>query len=302
MFYISIGMIKNILKFAMFFLFCWMVYGFTIPNYEWYVTDTVWVFSETQTSDLTKIIEEIEKITGIEVAVLVVPTVDDDINLAAVDVGNTRGVGKKGQDNGLILLIAIHDRKWSIQVGYGLEWTLPDLITKRIGEARFPPNFSMWNYYQGVVEMLDDVLWYIQKDPTILENYSNNTSSTFQDENFMEFFFIVFFIVVSSFGRLITVPSSTKKSWRKMRKYGRWIFAWLWFWLTFLLTRILANFVLSLFLSYAILLLSILFSLYRRQSSHGIWFWWSGGSWWGWSGFGWFGWGSFGWGWSSWSR
>jgi uncharacterized membrane protein YgcG len=48
------------------------------------------VFSETQKADLTSKITEIEKATSIEIAVLVVPTVDDDINLAAVDVGNKR--------------------------------------------------------------------------------------------------------------------------------------------------------------------------------------------------------------------
>ena len=107
---------------------------------------------------MTTKIQEIEKATSIEIAVLVVPTVDDDINLAAADVGNKRGVGKKGQNNGLVLLIAVDDRKRSIQVGYGLEGVLPDIIAKNIGESRFPPNFRAGNYYQGVTEMLDDVL------------------------------------------------------------------------------------------------------------------------------------------------
>ena len=108
----------------------WLVYGFTIPNYDWYVTDKVGVFSQIQKEDLTAKIQEIEKATSIEIAILVVPTVDDDINLAAVDVGNKRWVGKKGQNNGLVLLIAVDDRKRSIQVGYGLEWILPDLATR----------------------------------------------------------------------------------------------------------------------------------------------------------------------------
>jgi len=66
-------------------------------------------------------------------------------------------VGKKGQNNGLVVLIAVDDKKWSIQVGYGLEGTLPDLVAKNIGEARFPTNFRAGKYYQGVDEMIDDV-------------------------------------------------------------------------------------------------------------------------------------------------
>lgn len=48
------------------------------------------MFSETQKADLNTKIQEIEQATSIEIAILVVPTVDDDINLAAVDVGNKR--------------------------------------------------------------------------------------------------------------------------------------------------------------------------------------------------------------------
>jgi uncharacterized membrane protein YgcG len=65
-----------------------VVYGFAIPANEGYITDKVGVFSATEKAELTSKIEEIEKTTSIEIAVLVVSTVDDDINLAAVDVGN----------------------------------------------------------------------------------------------------------------------------------------------------------------------------------------------------------------------
>ena len=166
-------MVKSIFKSLLLVCLIGVVYGFTIPNYEWYITDKVGIFSETEKTDLTNKIEEIEKATSIEIAVLVVPTVDDDINLAAVDVGNQWWVGKKGQNNGLVLLIAVDDRKWSIQVWYGLEWTIPDLVAKNIGEAHFPSNFRAGNYYQGIDEMLDDVSGYIKQDPTIVQTYSS---------------------------------------------------------------------------------------------------------------------------------
>ena len=201
-------MLKSILKSLIFICLIGVVCGFEIPNYEWYVTDKVWVFSETQKADLTSKIEEIEKATSIEIAILVVPTVDDDINLAAADVGNKWWVGKKGQDNGLMVLIAVNDRKRSIQVGYGLEGTLPDLAVKNIGDARFPPNFRNGDYYQGIIEMLDDVLWYIKQDPTIVQTYSQaTTSSSSSDDKNMVFLFIVFIALTSLFGRWVTVPS-----------------------------------------------------------------------------------------------
>ena len=296
-------MIKSIFKGLLFVLLFGIVYGFTIPNYEWYVTDTVGIFSETEKADLTSKIENIEQITNAEIAILVVPSIDDDINLAAVDVGNNWWVGKEGQDNGIVVLLAIDDRTWSIQVGYGLEWTLPDLMTKRIGEARFPENFRAWDYYQWVSEMLDDVLAYIQQDPIVMAKYSEDTSSDNGfNEDYFEFISILFFIIVWWFGHWITVPSNIGKK-RKMKKYGRWIYAGVWLWFAFLVTLFVASILASLFISYISLGIGVLLALSGASWRGGMWFWWGWGSnswWWGWW-FGWFGWWSFGGGGSSWS-
>ncbi len=278
-----------------------MVYGFIIPNYEGYITDKVGVFSETQKIDLTTKIQEIEKATSIEIAILVVSTVDDDINLAAVDVGNQWGVGKKGQDNGLMILIAVNDRKWSIQVGYGLEGILPDLATKNIGDARFPPNFRNGDYYQGIVEMLDDVLWYIKQDPTIVQNYSQTTTNSSSNDNYIRWMFMLFIFWASGFGHLVTVPSAKNKK-RKMKKYGRWIYLGTGIILSFIVAWFVANIILAVFASYIFLLIGIGMALGGKTwGGTGIWYGWSGGSsfWWGGSSFGWW---SFGGGGSSWSR
>lgn len=293
-------MLKNFVKITIVLLFFWVVCGFEIPNYNWYVTDKVGVFSETEKTELGAKIQEIEQATSIEIAVLVVPTVDDDINLVAVDVGNKRWVGKKSQDNGLIVLIAVDDRKWSIQVGYGLEWILPDLATKQIGEARFPPNFRAGNYYQGVVEMLDDVLWYIKQDPGIMAAYSQTPSTTSDDSfgKYSEFVFFFFIFAISVFGRRVTVPSTVKWKKRKMKKHGRWMYtaAGLFLWL---IVTLIIPFIIAVFVSYFFLLIWVLMALYGKSTwnTWNTWFlWWSGwSSWWWWgSSFGWFSGGSFG--------
>lgn len=303
-----IMVVKYLIKGLLFVCLFSVAYGFTIPSYEWYVTDKVWVFSETQKADLTSKIQEIEQATSIEIAILVVPTVDDDINLAAVDVGNQWWVGKKGQNNGLVLLIAVDDRKWSIQVGYGLEWVLPDLATKRIGEARFPSNFSAGNYYQGVIEMLDDALWYIKQDPALVQKYTQNNQKSFQDffneDNFLFFLFFIIFLI-SRFGLRVTVPSVNKNKKRTMKKYGRWIYAWSGLVLWLLITLLFANVILAFISSYIWLLVGILAALFGKTNgwSWNIWFGWGGSSFgWGSSWFGWFGGGGFGGWWSSGSR
>lgn len=219
------------------------------------------MFSETEKADLHTKIQEIEQATSIEIAVLVVPTVDDDINLVAADVGNTRGVGKKGQNNGLVLVIAVNDRKWSIQVGYGLEGILPDIITKRIGEEDFPPNFREGKYYQGIIEMLDDILGYIKQDPTILQKYTKDHTTDSFDDDQIAFIFIMLFFFLPLFGRRVTVPRIKGKG-RKMKKYGRRIYAGTGLVLTFLITLVIASFLVAAIISYIFLLFSILIALF----------------------------------------
>ena len=63
--------------------------------------------------------------------------------------GNAWGVGKADKNNGALILVAIEDRKMSIQTGYGLEGVLPDAICKRIIEKEIKPSFKAGNYYEG---------------------------------------------------------------------------------------------------------------------------------------------------------
>lgn len=296
-------MIRRIVKITALLLFLWTVFGFDIPNYEWYITDKVGIFTETEKINLTSKIEEIEKTTGIEMAVLIVSTVDDDINLAAADVGNVWRVGKEGQNNWVVLLIAVDDRKRSIQVWYGLEWTIPDLIADRIGETNFPPNFRNGDYYAGIVAMINDFLWYIAKDPTIVQTYSQEKSNDMFDDDLIGILFFVFIFVIGGFGRWVTVPK-IKGEGRKMRKYGRWIYAAVGFVLAFVIMMVIASFIASLFVSYIFLLFGILMAMFGRSGgwTRGMRFGGNWGSWWWGSGFWWFGGGSFGWWWSSGSR
>lgn len=104
---------------------------------------------------------------------------------------------------------------------------MPDLITKRIGDARFPPNFREGNYYQGIVEMLDDALLYIKQDPTIVQNYSqdapSSSSGNFGDD-MVGILFFVLIAITGFFSRWVTVPKAKGKG-RKMKKHGRWMVA-----------------------------------------------------------------------------
>lgn len=74
----------------------------------------------------------------------------DDPNLYAAELGEKWGVGSKGADNGLILLVAIEERKVAIQNGYGLEPYLTDAKSRLIIENYIIPAFKQDDYYEGI--------------------------------------------------------------------------------------------------------------------------------------------------------
>ncbi len=64
--------------------------------------------------------------------------------------GSVAGIGKKGKDNGILILIAMEEREWRIEVGYGLEGYITDVESKRIAENYLVPNFQEGLYGEGL--------------------------------------------------------------------------------------------------------------------------------------------------------
>ncbi len=67
-------------------------------------------------------------------------------------------LGRKGVDDGVLLLIAKNDRKLKIEVGYGLEGVLPDAIAKRIIEDDIVPRFKQGDFYGGIRAGVDRIM------------------------------------------------------------------------------------------------------------------------------------------------
>jgi uncharacterized protein len=68
------------------------------------------------------------------------------------------GIGEKDKKNGLLIYVALGDRKMRIQVGYGLEGAMTDAISKRIIDGILKPNFKEQNYYNGFNEATDAII------------------------------------------------------------------------------------------------------------------------------------------------
>jgi uncharacterized membrane protein YgcG len=64
--------------------------------------------------------------------------------------GPVIGIGKKEKDNGVLILVAMEDREWRIEIGYGLEGYITDVESKRIAEEHLVPKFQEGNYGEGL--------------------------------------------------------------------------------------------------------------------------------------------------------
>ena len=98
-----------------------------------YVTDLAGVISAATRQRLEALCTELEQKTGAQLAIVTVRSLDDrPVEDYAVDLFKHLGVGEKKQDSGALLLVAPNDRKYRIEVGYGLE---PIITDARVGDA-----------------------------------------------------------------------------------------------------------------------------------------------------------------------
>lgn len=91
--------------------------------------------------------------TSTQIAVVTINSLNgNDIADYSFRLGEEWGIGGKGMDNGVLILVALKDRKMFIATGYGMEGVIPDALAKRIVENYMKPNFRNKNYYKGIDE------------------------------------------------------------------------------------------------------------------------------------------------------
>jgi len=137
-----------------------------VPALRGRVNDYAGVMAPDQTRGLESQLAQFERDTGHQVAVLTIPTLDgEDIEGFSIRVAESWKIGKKGFDNGVILVVAVKDRRLRFEVGYGLEGVLPDAIASRIISDYIVPRFRAQDYSGGIVAGVDAVLKVIKKEP-----------------------------------------------------------------------------------------------------------------------------------------
>lgn len=122
-----------------------------IPALAARVTDLTATLSAEQRQRLEARLAAFEREKGAQIAVLIVPTVKpEDIAGYALRVVEAWQIGRRGIDDGALLLVAKDDRQLRIEVGYGLEGALNDATAKRIVSETITPRFRQGDFYGGI--------------------------------------------------------------------------------------------------------------------------------------------------------
>jgi uncharacterized protein len=130
-----------------------------VPYLTGRVNDYAGVIPAETRERIERRLEAYEKETTVQIAVLTVGSLDGEaLEDYSMKVAETWKLGRKGKDNGVLLLVAQRDRKMRLEVGYGLEATLPDALCRRILDGVVRPRFRAGDYGGGVESGVDAVI------------------------------------------------------------------------------------------------------------------------------------------------
>ncbi len=140
-----------------------------VPPLRGHVNDLAALLDPASRARIETKLTELERDKGAQVAILTIPSLDDEVlEDYALRVAEQWKLGRKGVDDGLLILIAKKERKIRIEVGYGLEDVIPDLAAGRIIDRLMKPRFRQGDYAGGIEAAVDAIAGAIRGKPDAL--------------------------------------------------------------------------------------------------------------------------------------
>lgn len=180
-----------------------------IPELKQRVTDLTQTISSNDLDYLEDKLARFEETKGSQIAVLILSsTKPEEIEQFSIRVAEKWKIGRGGVDDGVLMVVAMDDRKLRIDVGYGLEGAIPDIYAKRIIENIITPEFRHGQFATGINKGLDAVMDLINGEdlPMVTKkNYKPKSSA----KNF-SIGLIVFVLILLSAIKAMIKKSSMK--------------------------------------------------------------------------------------------
>jgi uncharacterized protein len=123
----------------------------SFPQPVGYVNDFAHLLPSSDVARLTGLVTELERKTTSEIAIVTLESIPEgDIESYAVDLFEAWGIGKKGEDNGLLILVSVGERLVRIEVGYGLEGIITDGMAGEVIRQKIAPSFGKGKFGEGL--------------------------------------------------------------------------------------------------------------------------------------------------------
>jgi len=163
------------------------------PSPTGFVNDYAGILTADQKQALDQITQSLKQTNGAELAIAIVDSVEPlDPKLYAVKIFEKWKIGEKGKDNGVLVLLAMKERRIEIEVGYGLEGVLPDALAGQILDDYAVPNFREGKMGEGVIAAAKAVASVVAKE----ENAPKLRSEKSEGGGGGEFYFVFILIGV----------------------------------------------------------------------------------------------------------
>jgi uncharacterized protein len=130
-----------------------------VPPLKNHVNDYAGMISSGRALDIESRLAEFQRTESTQIVVLTIPTLaGENLEEYSIRVAEAWRIGRKGLDNGVILLVAKQERKIRIEVGRGLEGKLTDLVSGRIIRGKIAPRFKEGDVDGGISDGVSAII------------------------------------------------------------------------------------------------------------------------------------------------
>jgi uncharacterized protein len=166
------------------------------------VNDFANVIDQGSSAKMEALAREVLQKTGTAVVVVTVPTIGEgeETSLYVNGLYKAWGIGKKGEDKGVLIFLTVKERKIRIETGYGVEGILPDGLVGEIRDKYLKPQLQAGNYGQAFYDTMYVLSSYIAKDANVQLSGSpvpERTRTRAEKKGFNVFGLIIFLIVAA---------------------------------------------------------------------------------------------------------
>lgn len=163
------------------------------------VVDVAKVLSDDEKALLSQKLRALYDDKLAQAALVIVPSTKNmSIFDYAMAVADRWRLGDKDTDNGLLIVVAVNDRKLHILTGYGLEGVLPDVVVKRIIRDDITPAFKSGQYALGLSQAIDTISQRLHTDPKVLADADAAHAESKTDNEMIDL--MALFIIGLAFG------------------------------------------------------------------------------------------------------